>query len=69
VHVRSFIIFIVGWSSHLSFSLLDGVVVSFKSLHFCCMEEQHHQEEGKGMMNRGMVVEGRDTEDEHLLKR
>jgi hypothetical protein len=33
------------------------------------MEEQHHQEEGKGMMNRGMVVEGRDTEDEHLLKR
>jgi hypothetical protein len=33
------------------------------------MEEQHHQVEGIGMVDRGTIVEGRDTEEEHLSKR
>jgi hypothetical protein len=56
-------------SSRFSFSLLDKAVGSFGSFHFGRMEEQHHQVEGIGMVDRGTIVEGRDTEEEHLSKR
>jgi hypothetical protein len=55
-------------SSCFSFSLLDEVVESSGSLHFSRME-QHHREEDKSTLDRGMVVDGRDRGEEHLLKR
>jgi hypothetical protein len=49
--------------------MLDEVVGSFGRLRFGRMEEEHHQEEGKGMFERGMILEGRDTKKKHMSKR